>query len=402
MKMKINCATCDARNVTEETLAAYEQIEINCAMVTVTPEAKALMNRYAVTLNCASVLEVAKDVRLTFVNGHAQISPTDRVAEKTFLQVNGSLEIAAGAEKQLEQYVGILVNGSVQYPESMSACLGNLKLNGSAFCYPDGAVVLKRNAVIDRTFALRAKNKLYWSGKRMVMVDPALDPEALKKRGATFSSKEVILAEGKVESILDCIDEQAEIIIVPDGTRVVMDDVELNETAVKRYGSKLYIIGDVEISGDGGAALEKLEYLHVQGDVKVPEVLKDLLLEKAEIKGDIQISKSEKSRTLEDRPFLKISKWMLEREAIHVEDCGKVRLDEDISRELILEKLTISDCEEVICTPEQEDALSMVCEDVGSIGSEAEGGLGDMLKGVAGGVKELLDTKVINAAEYVL
>lgn len=395
MKMMINCATCDARNVSEETLAAYEQIQINCAAMAVTPEAKDLLNRYAVEVNCASVLEVEKDAHFSTVNGQAQISPTDRVPEKTYLMVNGTLDIAAGTEKLLEQYVGIQVNGTVQCPRSMSAYLGRLRVNGSTTCYPDGAVVLKRNAVIDRTFALRAKDRLYWSDKRMVMVDPALDPEALKKRGATFSSKEMILAEGKVESLLDCIDEQAELIIVPDGTKVILDDVELNETAVKRYGSKLYIIGDVEISGDGGAALEKLEYLHIQGDVKVPEGLKDLLLEKAEIHGDIQIRRDDKRRTLEDRPFLKISKWMLEREAIHVEDCGKVRLDEDISRELILERLTVSDCAKVICTPEQEDALNMVCEDVDSIGSEGEDG--------PDGEKDRQDTKVvINAAEYVL
>lgn len=405
MKLMINCNTCDARNVSEETLAAYEEIQINCNMLTVTPEAKNLLNRYAVTMNCAGMLEIGKDVLLSSVNGAAQIKPTDQVHEKTYLQVNGALEIAAGTEKVLEQYVGIQVNGAVQYPESMSAYLGKLKVNGAASCYPDGAVVLRRNAVIDRTFVLRTKKKLYWSARRMVMVDPALDAEALARKGATFSSKEVILAEGKVESLLGCIDEQAELVIVPDGTQVVMDDVELNEGTVRRYGSKLYILGDVEIPEGGDGTLEKMEYLHIHGTVKVSQAQKNLLLEKAEIQGEIKTT-DRKGRTLQDMPFLKITKWMLEQEpkGLHVEDCLKIRLDKDIPNDLILDRLTICDCGNVLCSPAQEGAVAMVCEDVMKISKEEdrEVGAGGLIQGALRGARKLLDTKVVNAGDYVL
>ena len=193
-KMIINCGDCDARNVSEETLAAYESIVINAGTVIVTPESKELLNRYAVTMNCGDVLELEKDVKLRSVNGSAQIRSTDMVAGKTYLDVNGSLEIGPNTEKVLEQYVGISVNGSVYYPESMGSFLSTLSVNGSSVCYPDGAVILKRSAVIDKLFALRAKEKLYWSAKRMIMVDPDLDAGKLAAKGARFSSKEVILA----------------------------------------------------------------------------------------------------------------------------------------------------------------------------------------------------------------
>ena len=403
-KMIINCGDCDARNVSEETLAAYESIVINAGTVLVTPEAKNLLNRYAVTMNCGDVLELEKDVKLSQVNGSAQIRSSDMVPGRTYLVVNGSLEIGPNTEKVLQQYAGISVNGSVTCPESMGSYLNMLSVNGSTVCYPDEAVVLKRNAVIDKTFVLRAKKKLYWSAKRMIMVDPELDAAALAAKGATFSTKEVILAQSKVEALIDLIDEQAEIVIVPDGTAVIQDDVELNDMVLKKYGTKLYIIGDLHVPKEAGEALAQLEYLSVQGDAGVTEQWKELLLEKAvQITGDIKILRG---RTITDKMSVRISGWMLEQESdgISVVDCMKVRLDEDIPNRLILERLSVRDCMNVECTPEQESALGAVCEDVMKIGrgEESDLGIGDILKGVLGGAKELLDTKVINAGDYVL
>lgn len=419
-KMIINCGNCDARNVSEETLAAYESITVNGGTVIVTPESKNLLNRYNVALNCGNVLELEKDVRLCSVNGSTQIKSTDLVPEKTYLDVNGSLEIGPGTEKVLEQYVGISVNGSVLYPESMSGCLGKLDVNGSTDCYPDDAILLKRSAVIDRLFALRAKNKCYWSAKRMVMVDPDLDPAALAAKGATFSAKEVILAESKVEGLIELIDEKAEIIIVPDGTAVVLDDLELDGLTVKKYGTKLYVTGDVKIRRESREALSQLEYLNIRGDVTVPGALKELLVEKAkEIAGEIKVMRG---RYISDSMSVRVSKWMLEQEeeGLSIADCMKVRIDEDIPNEMILEKLSISDCMKVCCTAEQEAALAAVCVDVmkiGEGGSEGDDmGVDDLLKGVGdmvrgalgtakdtlGTAKELLGTKIVNTGDYVL
>lgn len=403
MKLMLNCGTCDARSVSEETLKAYEQITINCGTMFATPETKELLNRYAVNLNCGDVVELSKDVLITSANGRVEIKPTDLVTKKTYLIANGSVEIAAGTEKVLEQYVGIVVNGRVQYPESMSAYQGKLKVNGAVQCYPDDAVVLKGSAVIDKTFLLRAKKKRYWSAKRMVMVDPELDAAALAGKGATFSTKEVILSEDKVESLLDCIDEKAELIIVPRGTRVILDDVELNEGTVKRYGRKLCVIGDVQISREDGGVLKELEYLNVHGKISVPAQWKDLLLEKAEDNGEVSIIKG---RCLRDRPYLKITRQMLEQEpeGIQVEDCMKVRLEEDIPQEWILNRLTICDCMKVVCSSDQEGVVSMISEDVMKIGADdgEEEGIGGVVRNVLGGAKALLNTRVINAGDYVL
>lgn len=400
-KMILNCGACDARNVSEATLAAYESIVINAGDIIVTPESRELLNRYAVTMNCGDVLELEKDVKIRSVNGSAQIKSTDTAPAKTYLDVNGSLEIAPNTEKVLEQYVGIKVNGSVLYPQSMGGCMGLLSVNGSTVCYPDDAVILKRSAVIDKMFTLRAKDRLYWAARRMIMVDPDLDAGKLAAKGARFSTKEVILAESKTEAMAELIDEKAEIVIVPDGTRVVLDDVELSDGILKQYGRKLYVIGDLRVPQEGGDTLAAMEYLNVRGNAAVAAEWKSLLMEKAEISGDV---KPLRGRYIDDKMSVRVSKWMLEQEkdGLSISDCMKVKIDEDIPSELILSRLSIRDCMNVVCKPEQEAALGAVCEDVLKIGSGDEMDIGGFMGGIFNGGKELPDTKVINAGEYVL
>ena len=312
-KMIVNCGSCDARNVAEETLAAYESIVVNCGDVLVTPESRALLSRYNVTMNCGNTLELPKDAKLSKINGTAQIKSGDELAGSSYLQVNGSLEIGPDTQEVLKHYVGIHVNGSVTYPESMSSFLGMMTVNGATNCYPDDAIVLKRNAVIDRLFALRAKSSNYWSAKRMIMVDPQLDASRLEAKGASFCTKEVILAESKVEEMIGLIDEKAEITIVPDGTAVILDDVELDEMTLKKNGTKLYILGDLKVKDEAAEVLDKLEYLNVQGDVSVVEELKGWLMAAiTETSGTVKVMKRPKGRHLEDKMSLRISKWLLE------------------------------------------------------------------------------------------
>ncbi|HIT57722.1 MAG TPA: hypothetical protein IAA94_07190, partial [Candidatus Galloscillospira stercoripullorum] len=57
------------------------------------------------------------------------------------------------------------------------------------------------------------------------------------------------------------------------------------------------------------------------------------------------------------------------------------------------------------CSAELEDAVAMVSEDVGEIGRpgpEDEDTAGNSIKAALGSLKGALDTKVINAAQYVL
>ena len=69
-----------------------------------------------------------------------------------------------------------------------------------------------------------------------------------------------------------------------------------------------------------------------------------------------------------------------------------------------LDMTSYGSCIVAQCSEELEDAVTMICTDVGHIGAENEDpmGIGDMLKDAMGGIKGALETKVINAADYVL
>ncbi len=404
-KLIINCSTCDARNAREETYAHYESIVINCATVLTNDTGKAVLNKLPFSLNCANVQEVPEGTQLRTANGSTEIKSGDTVSQEPyFLVVNGSVTIGSHTEKQLEACVGMCVNGSLTCPESIYPQLKNVKVNGSTTCYPDGAILLKRNAVIDKLFTLRAKNALYWASRRIIFTDLTLDAQALAARGATFSAQEVIVAQSLLESLIDRIDEKAEIVVVPDGTAVVLDDLTLDGAALGRYGKQLYVVGDVTVPEDGGM-LDEISYLNVRGDARVPEAYRELLLSLlTDIAGEVRLAKPNGSR-ISDKPLVKITRWMLEQQpkGLEVCDCAVVKIAEDIPKELIAKSLRIRDCADVTCTPEQEDAVTMICEDVGNIGSKpTPEGVGGLLGGVLKGIQGVLDTKVVNASDYVL
>ena len=406
-KLMINCATCDARNALEENYAHYEQIIINCAMVLTSPKAKAIMNKLPFALNCANVLEIDENVDCRMIKGSSEIRHSDVVStSKYYMIVHGSLTIGPDTREQLAQCVGMTIFGSLTCPESIYTSLNGVRVNGSTICYPDGAIVLKRSAVIDKLFVLRAKNNMYWSAQRMIMVDPELDAAKLKDKGVTFSTKEVIVSESNLEALIDLIDEKSEIVVVPDGTSVVIDDITLDKNILRRYGKQLYVIGDITVPEEADA-LDEVKYLNIRGNVKVYQENKEKLLNVlTEISGDIKITKP-KGAILQDKPFVKISKWMLEQQSIGLEicDCAIVEIADDIPKDLIVERMHIEDCAVVKCCQELKDAITMICTDVGqivdSVGDNITG-FDDLIKTVTGGVNSLLETKVIKAADYVL
>ena len=129
----------------------------------------------------------------------------------------------------------------------------------------------------------------------------------------------------------------------------------------------------------------------------------------SDISGAVKIAKPS-GAVLEDKPFVKITKWMLEQQpmGMEVNDCAIVKIADDIPKDWIVQRLRIEDCGIVKCSEELEDAVTMICSDVGQIGGigGAEGddalGIGGILKTAMGGVKSVLETKVINATNYTL
>ena len=402
----INAATCDARNVSEESLTGYENITINTAILIVNERSKELLNKYPVTMNAATVLEVpdGENISVQSINGKGEIGP-DADGTGVFLIVNGKLSIADGSETAVKSYYRIMVNGKVLMPKSYEGRFSNIQVRGKAEYYPDGATILKADTEIDDLFVLRAANTLYYCSGNLFFLDAGIDTKKMIEKGLKFTAKKIVIAESLISKLVTLFDEEAEIVKVPDGTKLIDDDLELKPKTIKKYGSRLCVRGDVSIKD--AEALSSLEYLFADGTVSVNKELEDAFEEIESVYDALKIIDPELGR-ITDRPMVKVGAAVLEKypKGVRVEDCAKVTLSEDLSAEDIMEKLHIVDCAMVICSKEQEEAVGMIVEDVAMIqvsgqGSDDEDGEDGETLGMLGSfLGKLKDTQIINAAEY--
>lgn len=406
-KMIVNCATCDMRTVSEETLQSYEQVIVNSAMVLVTAQTKELLNRYNVMLNAADVLEVpaGDDVRVNSHNGAYELTAdaAPQAGVWAMLMVNGALTIGEDALEAARAYQRIRVNGAVIVPKSMAGKLTNLSVNGSTETYPDGAILLRRNAVIDRTFPLRVReNALYWAARRLVFTDAELNVEKLAEKGVRFASRLALIAESLAEAVTPLLTEDTDILVVPDGTKFANGYAIMDRRFLKKHGTKLYINGDLIVKPEAADVIPEIEYLYVNGQVKIPQDLVDAFEEIDAHYDELKVVRNW-GKIIEDQVRVKVDAALLDKfpMGVLVTDCAIVKIAKDLTPELILERLAIEDCAKVFCNEEQEAAVSAVSKDVAMIGSmgEAMDGIADM---VTGSLHLNPNVKVINAADYVM
>ena len=372
--LKVNCGVCDVRGIKEELLAAYEKVRINCGHMITSPAAQVLLSKYAAGINAGYTTAAEGDVRVSVVNGSMELAPGQAVPEgTTIMVVNGSLDIAPGSEEILNSYAHIIVNGSVTCPKSMVTLLNMMSINGSTNAYPDGCIRLKNTTVLDRTFRLRAKqDALYYASSQLVAVAPDIDFAALAAKNVRFETRELIVCESQAEAAVALVDERAEITIVPDGCAYVGDSLELDEGDVKRYGTKMYVNGDVTIMKENAPCLDQIEFLQVDGTVRTVRSLRDRVLAVNIKCEDLETCAGE---SYCDKKRLTVTANMLEQaeDGVEIADCPYVAFQEDVSPELIRAKLMrLADCSYVTCTEAQQEALERIAEDVAHMGPNAD------------------------------
>ena len=367
--------------------AAYDVIEVRANVVVLNDRAKELIARYPVTLKC----DLATDnpnIALRSVNGVAEVTPCDVPEADTVLTVNGELKIASGSAEVLARYLQITVNGQVYCPRSLSGKLGNVAVNGQIITWPDGAVQLKNTAVLDSTFALRAKPALYWAARCVVMLDPALDVAALAKQGVRFDTPRAILAQSLATQAAPLFEDDTDLEIVPDGTAYLKDDAELTAALIRRKGNKLYVDGRLTLTAESAALLPQLEYCKVTGTALVPAAQ-----EKAFSASCVQAEKVQtvRGRLLQGQGRVQVDYWMLEApDGLCVKGCGMVALTPELEPELIAAKLMLLECGMVQCTAAQKGAVQLVAKDVGFISDDS------------GKPTEDTDTHMVRADRYVM
>lgn len=393
-KLTVNCAFCDLRNITREVLESYESVAVNCATAVVSPEAQPLLAEYAVSLNAASVTAVPREVVLSKHNGQYTIKAGAAVPEQPMgLMVNGGLVVEPGTQAQLEKYVFIQVNGCLQCPESLAGAASRVKVNGATEFYPDDAVLLKGRFQPDRIFALRAKEGRYFVGRRLIALDPKADYGRLAEKGVRFVTPRVLVTEQLLETVLALVPEDAEVQVVPDGTRYTAEDVTLDKTCLRKYGPKIFVDGNLELEPANEAVLAQMEYLEVDGDALVPEELLETFQSKATVHGQVQALP--KGTRICDKTQVTIDPELLALcpEGLCVMDCGVVRFAGEVSPADIQERVKLIACGSVHCSEAQRSAVELICEDVGEVSCGEEGPFKGLLS-------QALSGNCINAASY--
>lgn len=366
--LSVEAAILDLRHLSEETLASYEQIGMQAALVLTGPDTETLLAKHAVELEAALVHRCDDETAVNVVNGKATLCAARKPEGKTILIVNGKLNIDADAADTLRAYEKIVVNGKVLCPESLVGLVTEkCSVNGKLSAYPDDAVVLNGTVKLDRLFLLRAQERLYWTDRQFVAAAPDLDAAALAAKGARFSAPRVLLAERFVETLLPLFNEDAEVTVLPEGTVLVDDDLELTSRSIRRYGARIHVLGDVTVSAEAADALEQLEYLHSSGDVLLPAALEDAFCSIPDVvyKG-LRVMKG---KLIHGSAEAKINAGVLASAAdgISCMDCNIVTLDKMLTPEEIMARLQLNSCAVVCCTAAQEAAVTAVSTDVACI-----------------------------------
>lgn len=367
-KLNVEAVVIDLRHVSEETLASYEHIQIHAALAMTSPKTEALLAKYPVELDVTSVQCYDDDAKVNMVNGKTELTASHKPEGKSVLIVNGKANIAADAADTLRAYGKIIVNGKVLCPAGLAGLVTEkCTINGKLAVYPDEAVVLKGTVKLDRSFLLRAQARLYWTEKQFVAVDPKLDTVALAAKGVRFAAPKAILLESLAETLAPLFTEETELIVLPEGTAVVDDDFELTPKTFRRYGTKLYVMGDVNISNDAADLLEQVEYLHASGDVSLPAALEDAFYAIPDVEyQDLQLLTG---HVVMNKPLLNVKQELLELDpaGITCVNCAVVALDKALTAEDILAKLHLNCCAVVRCTAAQEAAVEAAAVNVAQI-----------------------------------
>lgn len=367
--LSVNAVVLDLRKLSQETLDAYEKCSMNAAVALTTPRVQGLLAEKGIRLNVASCInEEDLSVKVNALNGKVTLDDTGVPEGKVVLVVNGILTLKPEAAAALEHYEKIMVNGKLYCPASLaSAALSKCSVNGEVSIYPDEAVVLNGVVKLDRSFLFRAQAKLYWAERMFVAVDPKLDAEALAAKGARFAAPKAILTESNAETLAPLFTEETELVILPDGTAFLDDDLELSASALRRNGDRLYVMGDVTIPEKAGELLEKIEYLHAEGTIFLPDTLEEAVDVIPEL--EYQELRVLHGHTLIGKPMLWLGKEMLDLypDGVTCVDCAMVKLDKALEPDTIAKKFVFDGCAMVFCTELQQNAVSAVSKNVAQI-----------------------------------
>lgn len=402
-KLVVNCDLCDTRSANEESLSGYEQIIINADIILINERSNAMLQRLPLICNADVTVDAGEQrVEIMTQNGSYELKAGIVPEGKAILIVNGSLRIYPGTEELLSRYLKIVVNGTVYAPESIQSCLGNLTVNGGSCCYPDDCVMLEDSFTVDQYFPLRAKEKTgYFAAERVFITDTTVNVKMLAEKGNFFVTKELVVSQELLEDALGLVAENVKLRVVPAAHAFVNADSVLDEALLRKFGKKLYIYGSLSLNEQSIELAEHIESLKVAGEVRL---LRHQMESLEKLHAEYDRCVIVKGKTVVNKAFITVNNNLLNQsqEGVSITNCGTVTILPEVEAERISSLLELINVGTVKCTPSQRSAVELVSCNVGVI----QDGIGEDGESVFGNIKEiakdLLQSKIVNADEYIL
>jgi hypothetical protein len=361
--LRVNTSIFDMISAAPESVDAYDEIKVNCSICLTTSRTRQLLARGTFGVNTSLLVDVGDDenVKVMTFNGlKALNTKVTAPKEPTIVVVNGALLVEDSDKKAFDQFKGIYVNGVVFHPKSLDT--SNFMVNGAMIPYPDGAILMFQGLKLTDAFLKSAphgstyfvmgippnmgkdNNDLLGKGQVLlkengIMAVNPLDLELLKNKNIRFDTCWVTVSEDNAEQLLPLVEGYIGMTIIPSGLKI-MQGGKLDRLAIRRFGTRIYVDGDLQIHASEADAIEAVEQLEVSGRVIVADSLADAFLVKCKQYEDLTVYQGEwiehvGSKMLLDREMLEASE---EGATFRFEDAD-AEIAMDVPVELLLEKL---------------------------------------------------------------
>lgn len=360
----LECEICDTRMIREDLFDGYDEIRITSEILIVNERSRKVLDQYAIDLHVEAVLDARNELDVQIRNGVFEMKAGQVPAVDTALIVNGVMKIEPGTEEVLKKYLKIIVNGTVSCPGSMSSCMTKMLVNGVTEVYPDDCVMLSGTAVLDRYFAVKAReNRNYYAAKRVIMTDAGLDVAALKQKNVHFLTPKLLVREELLAEAVSLFDEDVELAVVPEGYGFINGDAVLDGTLIRKNGTKLFVQGNLILNEASTPWISELKALRVTGKVSLKEAQQEAFLK---LDAEYEALAVCRGREVCNKVSVNVDSQMLKGidEGICFSRCIQVALDQGITAQQIKDLLQFKNCTAVICTREQRSAVELVSENV--------------------------------------
>ncbi|WP_042169608.1 hypothetical protein [Paenibacillus gorillae] len=310
--LRVNTSIFDMISTTAESIDAYDEIKVNCSICLTTSKSRQLLARGTFGVNTEQLIDVGDDenVKVTTFNGLKVLnSQVTAPKDPTIVIANGGLIIEDSDKKTLDQFKYIFVNGFVFHPKSLDT--SNFMVNGVMLSYPDRAIlmfqaleltdVLLKAAPQGSIYSVQGipskKNKLgngligTFKEIGIIATEP-LDFELLKSKNIRFNTSWVTVSEDNAEQLLPFVEGYVGMTIIPSNFKI-MRGGKLDRLSVRRFGTRIYVDGDLQIDADAADTLAAVEQLQVTGRVTVADSLADDFFAKCQQYGDVTVYQGE-------------------------------------------------------------------------------------------------------------